>query len=531
MNRREFLQALAAAPLLASCQAPKQATFTGHFVGPNMQLGHQLRTGDIPRFSQTKRSKVAIIGAGISGLSAGWLLQKKGITDFQLFELESTVGGNARSGQNNISAYPWGAHYLPIPNENAWQLKSFLAEAGAITANADSRKPTYHDRFLCFEPEERLYIYGVWQEGLMPKAGISKAEQAEFARFNALMSQYKHAKGKDGRAAFTIPLADSSQDPEFLALDHITIAQFLKQQSFNSPALHWYVNYACRDDYGTDYHRISAWAGIHYFASRNGQASNADEDQVLTWPQGNAWLANQLAKPLSQQIQTDALVHQISTERHHVCLDVFSHSSHSTTRWLVDQVIFASPLHVLPHVLRDTQTTLTQAAKQVPHAPWLVANISVNGWPEERNHVGLAWDNVIYNSHSLGYVSARHQELSQHIENNVITYYLPLAYLSESQARLTLKNTSWSQWAQAIVQDIEKAHPSIAEHIQNIDIFRWAHAMTYPYQGFLKSAQRAMLNQRYDRLHLAHTDAAGISIFEEAFSQGTCAAHSVLSRL
>ena len=42
------------------------------------------------------KKKVAILGAGIAGLSAGWLLKQRGI-DFKIFEKQSYVGGLARS--------------------------------------------------------------------------------------------------------------------------------------------------------------------------------------------------------------------------------------------------------------------------------------------------------------------------------------------------------------------------------------------------------------------------------------------------
>jgi hypothetical protein len=37
------------------------------------------------------------------------------------------------------------------------------------------------------------------------------------------------------------------------------------------------VNHACRDDYGTGSAMVSAWAGIHYFACRDGEAQNASQ--------------------------------------------------------------------------------------------------------------------------------------------------------------------------------------------------------------------------------------------------------------
>jgi len=49
---------------------------------------------------------VAIVGGGIGGLSAAWWLEKRGCHDFVLLELEDRAGGNARWGENEVSAYP-----------------------------------------------------------------------------------------------------------------------------------------------------------------------------------------------------------------------------------------------------------------------------------------------------------------------------------------------------------------------------------------------------------------------------------------
>ena len=37
---------------------------------------------------------------------------------------------------------------------------------------------------------------------------------------------------------------------------------FLLQHGLDSAPLHWYVNYACRDDYGCRYDETSAWMGF-----------------------------------------------------------------------------------------------------------------------------------------------------------------------------------------------------------------------------------------------------------------------------
>ncbi|UUX34705.1 FAD-dependent oxidoreductase [Fundicoccus culcitae] len=53
--------------------------------------------------------KIAIIGGGISGLSASWFLKKKGYTNVTLFEKNNRVGGQAETFYYDESSYELGA--------------------------------------------------------------------------------------------------------------------------------------------------------------------------------------------------------------------------------------------------------------------------------------------------------------------------------------------------------------------------------------------------------------------------------------
>ena len=92
--------------------------------------------------------------------------------------------------------------------------------------------------------------------------------------------------GSVGVLPFAVPMVLSRRTPNLLALDRLSMRDWLLAQQLDSPALHWYVDYACRDDYGTSIAEVSAWAGIHYFACRDGEAANAEGDTVLTAPDG-----------------------------------------------------------------------------------------------------------------------------------------------------------------------------------------------------------------------------------------------------
>ncbi|HMA25663.1 MAG TPA: FAD/NAD(P)-binding protein, partial [Gemmatimonadaceae bacterium] len=141
MKRREFLGALAAPVLAAPLFAPALVGLTrkspraiaGGFVDDAGALGHRLRDGTLlPARGVERRVPVVIVGGGIAGLSAGWELLRRGAGDFVLLELESLAGGNARSGENDVSAYPWAAHYVPVPGSASTLVRELFAELGVL---------------------------------------------------------------------------------------------------------------------------------------------------------------------------------------------------------------------------------------------------------------------------------------------------------------------------------------------------------------------------------------------------------------
>lgn len=60
---------------------------------------------------------VVIIGAGLTGLSAAYHLEKQGFTNYKLFEKESRVGGLCRSIQQDGFTFDYTGHFLHINND------------------------------------------------------------------------------------------------------------------------------------------------------------------------------------------------------------------------------------------------------------------------------------------------------------------------------------------------------------------------------------------------------------------------------
>jgi len=559
MQRRQFL-ATAAATALAGCHdAPR--TLQGGFAGIDLARGHALRdllqSGKLPAPSVVRRAQVIIAGGGVAGLAAARSLRLAGIDDFVLLELEDHPGGNSRGGSVNGIACPLGAHYLPVPGNDSREVQDLLEELGLRQRVAGRWQ--YDERNLCHSPQERLFRDGEWQEGLLPVQGVGAGTLAQYRQFSALVQ----ALGKAAR--FTMPVLKSLEakrplSPTHQALDALVFDDWLVQQGLDDAHLRWYLDYCCRDDYGAGTARVSAWAGIHYFASRHGFSAPGDDappeqDGVLTWPEGNGWLTQRLAEPLRAggQLRTGCSVLRISEGRHGVEVDALHHATGTVERWQAPRAIVALPVFVAARVVQQAPAFLREAAQRLHWAPWLVANIHIDAPLLDHPGAAPAWDNVLYqdaNPGGLGYVDAGHQRLdprSAITAPTVLSYYQALGDVP--QGREQLATQPWTHWAQAALATLGVPHPDLAQRATRVEVTRYGHAMSIPTPGTLGflskiGLQRPPVKRKQlsngeqtrwlptpttARLAFAHADWSGYSVFEEAFTRGHGAGLAVLA--
>nr|WP_314902051.1 FAD-dependent oxidoreductase [uncultured Deefgea sp.] len=558
LNRRQFLQRSAALGLATTPPACIKFTSWGIPITvylPGMDAGHSLRgKTSIIQPSSERRVKVAILGSGAAGLFAAWRLVQDGFTDFVLVE-GPEWGGNCANGQfsptsNSQINYPRGAHYLPLPSMESTHIRELLLDMGVIEANAFDPKPLFDERVVVHAPEDRLLIKGQWQEGLLPQHGISAPEIAEQKRFFQYIDQLKQQKGSDGKWPFCVPMALSSQDAVWRKLDQISFADWLKRNQYTAPSLLWYLDYACRDDYGIGLTQTSAWAGLHYFASRGGQTngssrgeehskttSNAHDGAVLTWPDGLNPLIRHMAAKLSTNQRMAGMATLVQEQGQTVTIDVLDPNTKTATRLIADHVICAIPLHVAAHIIPDIQA-LGFDLKQhgTHHAPWQVSNFLINLFPTEPEHHPLAWDNVVYGSRGLGFVNSTHQLIrTAKPEYSVFTAYHAYADKDPKLVRQRLERASGDELYAIAAQDLEAAYGwgsqfKARQSVQQVEITLRGHAMSSPTVGFLNNAGVKNLLQQNSRIQFAHSDLSGLSIFEEAAWWGDVAAKKILAR-
>jgi hypothetical protein len=71
-----------------------------------------------------------------------------------------------------------------------------------------------------------------------------------------------------------------------------------------------------------------------------------------------------------------------------------------------------------------------------------------------------------------------------------------------------------------VLQDLAPAHPDLAAKVKQVDLMRYGHAMSIPLPGVRSSAALRALAEVAGRVHFAHSDLSGYSVFEEAFFHG-----------
>lgn len=546
MNRRDFLKAgfVAAAAGQTGCTWPAWSVIPPWLpikvIRAGMEMGHRARDlRQLPKATTSQRVDTLIVGSGIAGLTAAWRLKQAGHTDVLMLDGPEWAG-NASAGvwpQTGL-VYPRGAHYLPFPTPESSHVQTLLQDLAisqptttdAVTGDSATR---YQEQDTVFAPTERLWQNGQWHDSLIPQAPKGSVAAQQLQRFLGFVESLKGQRGTDGRVIFAIPVVMSSQDPHWQALDRLSFAAWLKQQGYDATELLWFLDYSCKDDYGAGMATVSAWAGLHYFASRVHEREQHDGAPLLTWPDGLHHLAQRLAQ--RSQIKRLALTAlRIQSKSNTdgqgatvVAMDATGHVTQIEAR----RVVSAMPLHVLRHVWSGAaELGLSRTTPLLPHVPWLVCNVWIDGVLGEKHGAPLSWENIIYGSPSLGYVDATHQSLRGSAEpQTVLTCYHAITDRSPTQARAWLQTASHAELLQMGLQDLLTAYgPALWGHVAGVEICVRGHAMSSPAVGSLHDPLLQRLREVDGAVLLAHSDLSGYSVFEEASYWGWQAAERVL---
>ncbi|RMH00068.1 MAG: twin-arginine translocation pathway signal protein, partial [Deltaproteobacteria bacterium] len=386
--------------------------------------------------------------------------------------------------------------------------------------------PLFDGRYLAPAPLERHRRDGLWREGLAPIGlGDPAEDEAAFARFEVHLADLaRRAVGSDGRRLFDFPARASSRD--LAGLDAIDFATYLERNGLSSPALDWYVDYACRDDYGLSARDTSAFAGLHHFLARGLEFERGT--RLFVSPRGNHHLVEgMLAACPPGRLRTGHAVVAVDPAGAVTAYDV---AARRNVRFEANTILWAAPRFVLRRLLPEGADPTHQG--DLGYTPWRVSAIEVDAGP---GGIGapLSWDNVDVEADHLGYVVANHGEIGPPRPGAVLVLYEPLVGRTAAElsaARRRLLATPLDAAAAEVVATLEDLHPGIASHVRHVHVTRWGHAMIRPYPGYLFGGPRDRAAAPVGAVVPCAADTAGLPLFEEAFASGIRAAARAIAR-
>jgi hypothetical protein len=299
------------------------------------------------------------------------------------------------------------------------------------------------------------------------------------------------------------------------------------------------LNYCCRDDYGAEYDKVSAWAALHYFASRSGEAENAAEGALLTWPDGLSALMRKITATIGKHRanhdswRSNGFAVRVQERRSHVEVLCAEYSASGLRTFVINakRAVCAMPLFVLAGVAGEMKAYGFDAATQMPsYAPWMVSNFLMKSFPRECEGEPLSWDNVVCGGKGLGYVVSTHQDIRwARPVKTVFSAYQALSRLSPTEARKWLARATPQELYDEAACDLKEVYDMhLWRHIEALSITVRGHAMASPLCGFLSNKGLENLRKADGRILFAHSDLSGFSIFEEAAWWGYKAALRIL---
>lgn len=150
------------------------------------------------------QKKIFILGSGLSGLSAAWHLQKRGV-DCRIIEKEPEVGGLCRSKKINGFTFDYDGHLLHFKHRYTFNLVKKLIE-GKLVKHQRSSWVYVYDRFIRYPFQGNLHNlpHPIIKDCLIGLLDSSKNGNLQKKK-NTFLDWINHSFGKGIAKHFMIP--------------------------------------------------------------------------------------------------------------------------------------------------------------------------------------------------------------------------------------------------------------------------------------------------------------------------------------
>ena len=458
----------------------------------DMAIGHlAFESYDIP-IAKNMKTNYIVVGGGVAGMSAAYQLRHE---DFMLFELSDLLGGSSAGSSYKKTPLCHGAHYdLSYPNYYGPEVLQMLKELKII----------YHDRFsnswkfvdkqflIPKNRESQTFAHGNFRKDVLPD-GETKTQ------FIELMKSY----------AGKMPMPTRLIDEEYRFLNTITFHQWLRQHFSIAPEFAEGLDYHMKDDYGAGADRVSALAGIHYFACRPYYTQPVE---LFSPPEGNSYFINKIHEHLPKEsIFSSHLVKMINERNSGFEVQVVDAKRREVIQVECEKIVYAGHKHSLKYIYpRDFHLF-----QKTEYAPWVVVNFVLNSsWEND-----TFWQNEIISNNKtlLGFVDSNSQLTEG---NRVLTVYY--CFKPEEREMMSLLEEKKQGFIEQTLSYLEQYFDrSLKSLVEKVFIKQMGHAMPIPGSGYL--FQDANMHRYMSNLVYAGVDNGRLPLLLEAIDSGICA--------
>lgn len=500
MDRRHFLKLSAIGGIgLTSCWGIQNKNVVTNFpiyTKSNMTTGHKIMKAVTLTSTKTITTETLIIGGGISGLSAAKSL--KG-TDYILTEMDDDFGGTAGAKKIGENYFSQGAHYdLSYPSNYGKDVISLLETLNLIEFNKLNNQFSFKDKqhIISEQQQEICYTKQGFQEAPI-KNGVNKED------FINLLQPY----------VGEMKLPTRLIDEKFRGLNNISFFEFIDKYLIHDPSLITGIDYQMIDDYGGDCSRVSALAGIHYYACRDYFGDNKPE--LFSPPEGNYYFINNLVKNLKgSELKTSTIAFHIERKEKLYHTKLYNTQNDTVETIVSKNILYAGQKNALKFIYPQYYPMFSSNN----YSPWVAINFELNQTIPGQ----LKWQNDMLgvNKNLMGFVNAE----TQNNNSKVLTMYMCFNPNERKKMPKILANPK-EIINEAVTFLNDYFSTDTQEFINAAHIKVMGHAMAIPEQGYLFN-DRNFQTQK-DNFYFAGVDNGRLPLMFEAMDSGIFAANLI----
>ncbi len=468
-SRRDFLKFIVAGSVAAGC--PLDLSLLAALTeskpevdGEHYKICHQVRDGHkFARPPVSKRHDIVIVGGGVSGLTAAYLLWSM---DFLLLEKEPHWGGNAFLEEYQGQAFGTGSAF-----EYAGEPGDELAkEVGLKLLPVNNPDPTILGG---------TWVPDTWRTGLEQLPYPAKVRES-FKKFRRDMLALDLKKDADKY--------DNQPFSKFCA----GYAPEIRQ---------WWDGYG-RSNWGASAADSSALVALEELQDISSEKS---EDRRVTLPGGLGVITKRLAELLApdhaEKMHASATVVAVEQQKREVHITYIHDGQLKTVA--AQAVIMATPKFITRRVVAGLPKAQAEAMAKIRYCPYPVINMIF-----DKPVYNRAYDTWCPGNAFTDFVVAdwtvRNQPGYQQ-KNNILTFYTPLRE-SERPRELTVEGCR--QIAMKVVRDFQRLLPGLNVDPIEVHLYRRGHPMFMATPGTFTRVIPAA-SQPMERIYFANTDSVG----------------------